>query len=143
MNTKPIIVIEDDPDDSDIIVSALVSLGVKNEIKCFFNGKEALQYLRTSDVPTFLILSDINMPVMSGLELKKTINNDEELRRKSIPFIFLSTATTPQDVEAAYEMRVQGFFEKPSDFTAVKQCLKNMVNYWSACIHPASPALAT
>ena len=67
----PVILIDDDEDDCDLSQSALRAIGVKNEIICFDNGKKALQYFQTNPGKAALVICDINMPVMSGFELKK------------------------------------------------------------------------
>ncbi|HYH13638.1 MAG TPA: response regulator, partial [Flavisolibacter sp.] len=111
--TGPIIIVEDDPEDQEVIADVLQLNGVKNELKFFDNGKLALDYLlKTTDNP-FLIICDINMPVMNGLELRKEINKSDVLTQKSIPFVFYTTHAEKHAVEEAYRMSVQGFFQKP------------------------------
>ena len=91
--------------------------------------------LETADKP-FLILSDVNLPVMTGPELKKRINENERLRKKAIPFIFFTTTANAKAVEEAYEMMVQGYFEKESSLKSLKITLKTIVDYWKLCKHP-------
>lgn len=109
---------------------------INHELLCFSNGQEALDFLRTTELKPFLILTDINMPVMGGLELRRRINDDEELKRKSIPFVFLTTSATQHAVNAAYEMSVQGFFEKGSNMNDIGTLLKEICSYWQRCRHP-------
>ncbi len=66
----PIILIEDDPDDQELMEEVFKSLGVENQLKFFYSSMDAYSYLRTTEEKPFLILSDINLPQMSGLELK-------------------------------------------------------------------------
>jgi CheY-like chemotaxis protein len=132
--------VEDDEEDSEIIITALTEIGVKNEIVCFRNGKDALDYLKKSVVQTFLILCDINMPLMNGLEFKEKIDEDHELRNRSIPFIFLSTSSQPSEVRKAFELKVQGYFRKSSDYNSLKSSLEHMINYWLHSLHPNSLA---
>ena len=94
MTKGPIIIVEDDPDDREIYAEAIRSIGISNEIKFFEGGESALEYLITTDDQPFIILSDVNMPVMSGLELKEEIQRDDYLRLKGIPFVFISTNAT-------------------------------------------------
>lgn len=137
-NTHPILIIEDDPDDCDFILSALKEIGVVNQPICFSNGSEALKYLKGNEAPTFLILSDINMPVLNGIELKAEINKDKRLRKLSIPFIFFSTSNSKREVEAAYDLMVQGFFKKPHSIEEIKKILLMVTDYWNNCNHPNS-----
>ena len=138
---NPIMLVEDDVEDCEIILSALAELGVENEVICFRNGKDALDYLRRKDVQTFLILSDINMPVMNGLEFKEKIDEDFELKNRCIPFVFLSTSARPKEVRKAFELTAQGYFRKSSDFNSLKNCLQNMINYWLGSLHPNALAI--
>lgn len=132
----PIIIIEDDPDDQEMMLSVFTSIGVPNEIKCFTTCKQAYDYLCITTDKPFLIFSDINLPLMSGVELKKKINESITLRRKSIPFIFLTTSSAHSSVLEAYENLAQGFFTKPHTFNALKQMIEMILNYWKICRHP-------
>ena len=102
----PIILIDDDLDDQEIVQEVLRGLNIQNQLLFFKNGKEAEAYLRTTTHHPFLILCDINMPVMTGLELRATIEADPVLKEKSIPFIFLSTTGNPTVVRNAYSLTV-------------------------------------
>ena len=134
----PIIIVEDDIDDQEMIGEALKTLNVSNRVIYFDNGVDILNCLKvTSDKP-LLILSDVNMPIMNGLELRNEINNTEYLRRKSIPFIFLSTNAQRDIVTLAYELTVQGFYAKPTKFAELQNILKLVVDYWKECKHPNS-----
>jgi CheY-like chemotaxis protein len=136
--TEPIVVVEDDADDQFLLRKVFERLGVESELLFFYNGKEAWDYLKTTTRKTFMILCDINMPVMNGLELRQRINNDEEMRKKSIPFIFLSTAARSIDVDKAFDLSVQGFFVKESTFSEMENAMRVIVDYWDKCKHPNS-----
>jgi CheY-like chemotaxis protein len=131
-----IIIIDDDKEDREITASAIKKLNFKNELKCFPNGKEALEFLRTTTEIPFIIFSDIDMPVMNGLQFRNEINKDPVLRRKSIPFVFMTGSATRGSVELAYEMTVQGFFKKSVSFEQLMQQIKMILDYWRICIHP-------
>jgi len=134
----PIILVEDDKDDQELIKEVLHSIGVLNKLICFSNGAEALDYLKTTIEQPFLILCDINMPVMDGITLRKHINNNERLRKKSIPFVFLTTTAGKPAITEAYEMSVQGFFEKGSSLSEINDTLQLICDYWQRCRHPNS-----
>lgn len=87
MTKGPIIIIEDDKDDQEVYVEAIKAIGIPNEIYFFNDGREALDYLLNTEEQPFIILSDINMPGMTGLELKKVIQDDPYLCTKGIPFV--------------------------------------------------------
>lgn len=132
----PIISIEDDADDQFLIKSVIEELDITNELLFFSNGVEALLYLETTRDQPFLIICDINMPVMNGLELRERIDKNEYLRKKSIPFVFLSTADNPLVIETAYDSTIQGFFKKENSFEDLKTRIRVIYDYWSYCLHP-------
>jgi CheY-like chemotaxis protein len=76
------------------------------------------------------------MPGMNGIEMRNEIINDPYLREKSIPFVFYSTAANPYQIRRAYELTVQGFFQKPSTYPELVQMLKLILDYWKVCRHP-------
>jgi CheY-like chemotaxis protein len=139
MPTKgPIVIIDDDPDDQEMIERVLKRLDPELKVKKFLDGEEALHYLQHENEQPFLILCDINMPIMNGLELKKHIEASEFLSRKSIPFVFLTTTTNMDQVRQAYHLKVQGFFSKGQTFDELKSSLHNIIHYWKASKHPNS-----
>jgi CheY-like chemotaxis protein len=134
----PIIVIEDDPNDTDVISTALVELGVKNSIVTFNLAREALAYLWTTKEKPLLILSDVRMPEMDGLTLLQSIYSAEYLKKKSIPFIFLTVLASTDIINRAYDLGVQGFYKKADNYTKLKDQLLSIVVYWKQCLHPNS-----
>lgn len=134
----PIVIAEDDQDDRQLLEEAFQSLAIKNKLVFFDNGDDVLAFLRATQEQPFLILSDINLLKMSGIELKKRINEDEALRKKSIPFIFLTTSSEHRSVLEAYEMMVQGYFKKENSFQQIQNTVRMIVEYWLICRHPNS-----
>ncbi|TLV03256.1 response regulator [Dyadobacter luticola] len=132
----PIICIEDDADDQFLVRSVIEELEIPNKLLFFGNGLEALLHLETTNEQPFLIICDINMPIMNGLELRGRIDQNDYLRKKSIPFVFLSTADNPMVIEAAYDSTIQGFFKKESSFDELKRRVKIIYDYWQCCLHP-------
>ena len=76
------------------------------------------------------------MPRLSGMELREKIHENEDLRLKSIPYLFFSTSAEQQHVVDAYSKSIQGFFVKPSNYNEIKQIIKTIVSYWEACVSP-------
>jgi CheY-like chemotaxis protein len=132
----PIIVIEDDIDDQEILIEIFENLGYKNKIIFFHDGNEALVYLNKSDVQPFLILSDINMPKLNGFELRNLVFTNEQLQTKCIPYLFFTTTANKKSVIDAYTMSVQGFFVKPNSIPALETTIRKIVEYWQECIAP-------
>lgn len=135
MTKGPVIIIEDDPDDQEIYAEALRTIGIPNEVRFMANGRQALDYLLTTEEQPFVILSDINMPGMTGLELKKHIQDDPYLCTKGIPFIFISTNSSNVSVRHAHALGVQGYFEKPNNMKEIKDMLSTLFAYWQRCRH--------
>ncbi|MCA1801478.1 MAG: response regulator [Rhodothermaceae bacterium] len=134
--TGPIIIIEDDTDDQLILNEIFEELNYKNQLIFFGDSEEALDFLEHTDVEPFLVLSDINMPKLNGMELREKIHNNEDMRRKSIPYLFFSTSAEQQHVIDAYSRSVQGFFVKPNDYEKIKNTIIKIVEYWQECESP-------
>jgi CheY-like chemotaxis protein len=107
-----ILLIDDDRDEQENLQDAWQKLGIENELICFSNGTTALAYLQSTDVIPLFILSDINMPGMNGTELHRLITEDRAASEKSIPFIFLTTATGTLAIKQAYESKCARFLSK-------------------------------
>jgi CheY-like chemotaxis protein len=137
MNKKgPIVVIEDDADDQEFLVRVFKDLDYKNEIIFFEDGEKAFDFLVETAIEPFLILSDINMPKLNGIELREKVHNNEDLKLKCIPYLFFSTSAEQLHVIEAYSKSVQGFFVKPSKFDELKRVIKIIVDYWQECESP-------
>lgn len=136
MNNKPIIIIDDDDEDLDLIKDAFAQLKIENEIIVFNTGFKFLDFIRETNNRAFFILCDINMSRISGLELKKFLYDDEHLRLKCVPFIFLSTSGASTEVLKAYSYGVQGYFVKPPTFEKIKDMLQFIITYWSYSQYP-------
>jgi CheY-like chemotaxis protein len=133
----PIILIDDDSDDVEIMIEVLKEIGISNKLINFTSGPEAFKYLKTSEEQPFIIICDVNLPGETGIELKKEMDNDPQLRQKSIPFIFYSTSVNQHAVNEAYtKMTVQGFFKKGNNFTEIKKIISLVNDYWKLCKHP-------
>jgi CheY-like chemotaxis protein len=133
----PIIVIEDDMDDQELLVEIFTSLNYKNKIIYFADSNLALEYLNRTDVQPFLILSDVNMPKMNGFELRNKVFTNEQLKTKCIPYLFFTTSAGKKAVTDAYSMSVQGFFVKPSSVNELRDTIRKIVEYWKECIAPS------
>jgi CheY-like chemotaxis protein len=131
-----IIVIEDDPDDQFMFEEVFNLLAYPNTRRYFGDGIQALEYLRsTTDLP-FIIFSDINMPLLDGLELRRKLHTDARLSLRCIPYLFFSTTVDQQAVIDAYSMSAQGFFVKPNNFEELKSTIKTIIEYWKKCAAP-------
>jgi two-component SAPR family response regulator len=128
---KPIIIIDDDQDDLEILKTVFKELNINNEIISFHNGHEAFEFLCKKEVVPFLIFSDTNLPLMTGIQLHEMIQSHEDTRKKCIPFIFLTTGGYTRQIQDAYSKIGQGFFIKPTSLNNWKVLMNNIINYWS------------
>jgi CheY-like chemotaxis protein len=135
--TGPIIIIEDDTDDQEILVEIFLRLQYPNKVIYFSDGNKALEYINRTDVQPFLILSDINMPKFNGFELRNKVFTNEQLHTKCIPYLFFTTSATRKTVIDAYALSVQGFFVKPSSMQNLENTIRKIVEYWKECIAPS------
>lgn len=137
----PILIIEDDSSDAEAIVAAVGELKFQNEVKRFAQAKDAIEYLMvTSDQP-LVIISDVRMPGLDGISLLSQIQETEFLRLKAIPFVFLTGIITKDIVNKAYDLGVQGFYEKSHTYEGIKEQLYFILSYWKRSIHPNTPSL--
>ena len=131
MNKAGVLVyIDDDQDDLLFFREAAKSLALPNEVKLFASAQEALGYLKLSTTRPFMVISDLNMPIMTGFELRREVLEDEALSKKCFPYLFLSTSSTHSVTQKAYEYAIQGFFQKPNDNKELKTLLKDIYTYW-------------
>ena len=137
MNKRgPIVIIEGDTDDQEILSDIFKELDYNNKLIFFADSVQALEYLTDTDIEPFLVLSDINMPKLNGMELREKIHNNEDLRLKSIPYLFFSTSAEQKHVIDAYSRSIQGFFVKPNNIDKLKNVIVKIVEYWQECESP-------
>jgi CheY-like chemotaxis protein len=132
----PVIIIEDDADDQEILTEVFKKLNYSNEVVFFFDGEKALDYITRTDIVPFLILSDINMPKLDGFALRQKLKTDAALQVKCIPYLFFSTALNQKSVIDAYSMSVQGFFVKQDSMTELEKTIGVIMGYWKRCAAP-------
>jgi CheY-like chemotaxis protein len=136
--SQPIVIIEDDQDDQDMFRELIIELGISNPLIFFDNAPEAFDYL-VGDGQPFAILCDVNLPMQTGLEFKKLVDDHPGLRKKSIPFIFCTTSIDSGAISRAYlDMTVQGYFKKGSSMEEMRHTLKVIFEYWMLSVHPNS-----
>jgi len=141
MSYKKITILLVDDDDVDVmsIERAFVKQHIKNPLIRASNGFEALGLLRGTaerqpiEQPV-LILLDINMPVMNGIEFLQVIREDLEL--KHIPVVVLSSSDEERDVINAYNFNVAGYIVKPVDPEQFKAAIRIVDSYWMLCRMP-------
>ena len=131
MKTKrPILLAEDNEIDAETVRRALLELKVTNRLEWTQNGEEALAYLKDSakDKPCVVLL-DLKMPRMDGIEFLKVVKKDEALRR--IPVIVLTTSREEQDKVHSFDLSVAGYMVKPVAYMKFVEVMKTVDLYWT------------
>lgn len=138
MNKKgPIVLIDDDQDDLQLLIEIFAEFNLPNEVHLFKSADSLLAYLRKPDVDPFLIISDINMPVTNGFRLRQMIIEDEQIDSRTVPYIFFTTSTTLRVVNTSNPAAFHGIFKKPVRHSEWKETLMAIVRYWSMSMPPA------
>ncbi len=136
-----ILIAEDNQDDIMLYQTAFNAMNIENKIVFAFNGAQALKQLKENPEVPFIIISDINMPLINGIELKEKIEKDTELKVKSVPFIFMTSSASPEEIYSAYELSAQGYFLKPMDYPSFEAIIRRIFEYWSEAQMPRVPSL--
>ncbi|MHC4159284.1 MAG: response regulator [Planctomycetota bacterium] len=129
-NSKPILLVEDDNVDVMTVKRALADLRVRNPLVHSTNGEEALEYLQAqSNKKPCLILLDLNMPKMNGVEFLRTIKREKTL--KNIPVVVLTTSKSEKDIAEIFENGVAGYVVKPADYKKFVEAIRTINLYWA------------
>ncbi|MBN2019673.1 MAG: response regulator [Sedimentisphaerales bacterium] len=127
---QPILLLEDDTVDAMTVKRALKDLNVANAVVRLINGEEGVKYLRkNSNVRPCVIILDLNMPKMNGIEFLKYVKEDPELR--AIPVVVLTTSRADQDKFECFNNSVAGYLIKPSDYQDFVRTIQILDLYWS------------
>jgi CheY-like chemotaxis protein len=128
---KPILLVEDDSVDAMTVKRAMRDLQVNHSVIHSVNGEEAMKYLTSPDTEKpFIILLDLNMPKMNGIEFLKVMKTHPEL--KTIPVIVLTTSKERRDVLDSFELGASGYMVKPVDYSKFVEILSRIIIYWSS-----------
>ncbi len=129
-NSKPIFLVEDDNVDAMTVKRALKDLKVTNPLVRAANGEEALDYLRNdANEKPCVILLDLNMPKINGIEFLKVAKADEALKR--IPAVVLTTSKDDRDKVESFDLCVAGYIVKPVDYRKFVDAIKIVDLYWT------------
>jgi two-component system, response regulator len=136
MSEKTILLVEDNPDDEELTLTALKQSKILNEVIIARDGVEALAYLfatgkyagRDATRPPQLILLDLNLPKLSGLQLLERLRADP--RTALIPVVILTTSSEEEDVIASYRLHANSYIRKPVEFHRFADAVQQMGLYW-------------
>jgi CheY-like chemotaxis protein len=138
---KRIVLVEDSPQDIELTLSALVENHLANEVIVVQDGEEALDYLyqrgsyrlRAPGHPAVVLL-DLKLPKVSGLEVLEKVKGDDSL--KMIPIVMLTSSREDKDLERAYLLGVNAYVVKPVQFSAFVAALKELGLFWTEINEP-------
>jgi CheY-like chemotaxis protein len=132
-----ILLVEDNPLDAELTIRALKKGGLANKLLWLKDGEQALDYLfrrgpyaGRDDILPRLVLLDLKMPRVDGIEVLKTIKGEERTRR--IPVVIMTSSQEEKDVAQSYELGVNSYVVKPVDFGAFADIARQAGFYWLA-----------
>jgi CheY-like chemotaxis protein len=127
--TRPILLVEDDEVDVLTTRRALKEIHVTNPLVVCENGEEGLAWLRNSAEPPCLVLLDLNMPVMNGIEFLEHVKRDVRLRR--IPTVVLTTSEEQEDKVRTFDLGIVGYMAKSVDYRRFVEVMRAIDLYWT------------
>ena len=136
-----ILLVEDDPRDTELTMTALEEYNLSNEVVVATDGEEALDYLyyrgkfqrRSGENPAVLLL-DLKLPKVDGLQVLETSKGDENL--KMIPVVVLTSSREEQDMVRSYKLGVNAYVVKPVDFHEFVNAIKELGVFWAIINEP-------
>ena len=137
-----ILLVEDNPDDVELTRRAFEKSNVANEIVTVSDGQEALDYLfatgRDAVLMPHVVLLDLNLPKISGLEVLRRMRADERTRR--VPVVVLTTSNEERDVVGSYDLGANSYVRKPVDFAQFLDAARQLGLYWLVLNEPPPSA---
>lgn len=135
-NDVQILLVEDNPDDAELTMDALNERNLANQVHHVEDGQQAIDFLfgqgkfsyRASDPKPKLILLDLKLPKVSGLEVLHIIKKDE--RTRTIPVVVLTSSREEKDLIESYKLGVNSFVTKPVNFNEFSEAVANLGMYW-------------
>lgn len=137
MTQRPILLVEDNPDDVELTVMALAEAKITNQIVVARNGVEALDYLfgtgghagRDASQQPVVVLLDIKLPLLNGIDVLRRMRDDPRTRRT--PVVMLTSSTEERDINETYDLGVNSYVRKPVDFENFLGAARQLGLYWT------------
>ena len=145
MNDRAILLVEDNRDDVELTVMALTESKITNPVVVATNGVEALDYLwgtgahagrDTRDQPVVVLL-DIKLPLLNGIDVLKRMREDERTRRT--PVVMLTSSTEQTDISQTYALGANSYVRKPVEFEGFVTAARQLGLYWTVLNEPPEP----
>jgi two-component system response regulator len=145
VDSRTILIVEDNPADEALLLRALKKSGIKNPVVTARDGLEAIQYLfaqgrhefrDTSEMPA-IVLVDLNLPKIDGLEVLRRMRAD--YRTKLVPVAIFTSSVEEQDLINGYSLGANTYVRKPVNFTEFSNIVEKMITYWLSVNEPPPP----
>jgi two-component system response regulator len=141
-NEVDILLADDSQDDIDLTLHALRTENLANHVFVVRDGEEALEFLfctgphagRSFDYPPKLVLLDLKMPKVDGMQVLRQIKGDP--RTKTIPVVLMTSSREERDMVSGYELGVNSYVQKPVDFGEFRKAVKSLGLYWLVTNRP-------
>lgn len=134
VSESEILLVEDNPNDAELTTRALKQRNLANQLHVCRDGAEALEYIaRVNGVPKVILL-DLKLPKIDGLEVLRRLKSED--RTKTIPVVVLTSSREEPDIERAYALGANSYIVKPVDFDAFARAVSDVGLYWLLLNHP-------
>jgi CheY-like chemotaxis protein len=138
---RPVLIVDDSADDVELMQEALAAFKLANPLDVARDGEEALQYLRREGrfaartaVDPAVVLLDLKMPKLDGLEVLREARADQRLQR--IPIVMVTSSREEQDLVRSYTLGVNAYVVKPVDFHAFAEAVRHLGAFWAVLNEP-------
>ncbi|PYQ06127.1 MAG: two-component system response regulator [Acidobacteria bacterium] len=146
MNNRPILLVEDNPDDVELTVMALKESKITNPVVVARNGVEALDYLfgtgshagRDVSLQPVVVLLDIKLPLLSGIDVLRRMREDDRTRRT--PVVMLTSSDEREDIANTYDLGANSYVRKPVEFEGFVSAARQLGLYWTVLNEPPGAA---
>lgn len=132
--TRAIFLVEDNPDDESLTIRALRRGRVTNPIEVARDGEEALQLILTANPLPSVVLLDLKLPKMDGLEVLQQIRDNE--RTRQLPVVILTSSSEQRDIVESYHLGANSYVRKPVDFDQFTKAVSQLGLYWAVLNEP-------
>jgi len=129
-----ILLVEDNPNDAELTLRALKQRKLANQVHLCRDGAEAMEFFDAAGPVPKVVLLDLKLPKMDGLEVLRRLKADQ--RTKAIPVVILTSSREEPDIERAYELGANSYIVKPVDFEAFARAVSEVGLYWLLLNHP-------
>ena len=131
---KTILLVEDNPDDVELTLRAFERNQIANEVVVASDGQEALDRLAKMDTLPTVVLLDLKLPKLSGLDVLRRMRADDRTRR--VPVVVLTSSNEERDIIASYDLGANSFVRKPVDFAQFLDAARQLGLYWLVLNEP-------